>query len=131
MLDNDNYGTRYLSTAYYTMIKSEGEGMLVNKAIDCLWEEAGKAWLDMNSILFHHTLDYQNKMRNFLTQSGEAIEVLHGCIWMVVLKVMEEAGKPMGNGLGITMHLVDMLPTILLHLSFQSAVPRLDRYCVL
>ena len=69
-------------TAYYLMIKSEGEGTLVEKideAIDCLWEEAGEAWLDTNSILFHHALEYQNKISNFLTESGEAIEALHGC----------------------------------------------------
>ena len=47
---------------------------------------------------------------------------------MVVLKVMEDAGKLMADGWGITMHLVDMLPTILLHLTFQSAVPGLTRF---
>ena len=118
-------------TAYYSMIKSEGEGTSVEKldeAIDHLREEAGKAWLDMNSILFHHALEYQNKMSDFLTESNEAIEALHDHIWKVVMKVMEDAGKPMADGLGITMHLVDMLPTILLHLAFQSATPGLTRF---
>ena len=118
-------------TTYYLMIKSEGEGASAKKideAIDCLWEEAGEAWLDTNMILFHHTLEYQNKMSDFLTESSEAIETLHDHIWMVVLKVMEDAGKPMAGGLGIAMHLVDMLPTIPLHLSFQSAVPGLTGF---
>ena len=64
-------------TAYYSMIKSMGEGALaekLNKAIDCLWEEAGEAWLDMNSILFRRALEYQNKMSDLLTESNEAIE---------------------------------------------------------
>ena len=47
---------------------------------------------------------------------------------MVVLKVMEDAGKPTADGLGIAMRLVDMLPTIPLHLTFQSAVPGLTRF---
>ena len=84
-------------TAYYMMIKSEGEGTSAEKldeAIDHLWEEAGEAWLDTNSILFHHALEYQNKMSDFLTESNEAIEALHDCIWTVVMKVMEDAGKP-------------------------------------
>ena len=105
------------------MIKSEGEGASVeklNEAIDCLQEEAGEAWLDTNSILFHHALEYQNKMSAFLTESGKAIEALHDCIWTVVLKVMD--------GLGIAMHLMDMLPTIPLHLTFQSAVPGLTGF---
>ena len=79
-------------------------------------------------VLLHHALDYQNKMSDLLTESSQAIEALHDRIWTVVLKVMEDAGKPMADGLGIAMCLVDMLPTILLHLSFQSAVPRLTRF---
>ena len=58
-------------TAYYSMLKSEGEGASAEKlhdATDCLWEEAGKAWLDTNSILFRHALEYQNKMSDFLTE---------------------------------------------------------------
>ena len=34
---------------------------------------------------------------------------------------MEDAGKPVADGLGITLHLVDMLPTILLQLAFNMA----------
>ena len=113
------------------MIKSKGEGASVeknNEAIEHLREEAGKAWLDTNLILFHHALEYQNQMIDFLTERSEAIETLHDHIWTVVLKVMEDAGKPMADGLGIAMHLVDMLPTIPLHLSFQSVVPGLTGF---
>ena len=91
-------------------------------------EEAGETWLDTNLILFCHALEYQNKMSDFLTESGKAIEALHDRILMVVLKVIEDAGKPTADGLGIAMCLVDMLPTILLHLMFQSAVPGLTRF---
>ena len=118
-------------TAYYTMIQSEGEGAeaeKLNEAMDHLRKEAGEAWLDTNSILFHHTLEYQNRMSNFLTESEDAIEALHDCIWMVVMRVMEDAGKPTANGLGITMHLVDMLPTIPIHLAFHPSTPGLTRF---
>ena len=60
-----------------------------------------------------------------LTESSQAIEALQDCIWTVVLKVMEDAGKPAADGLGIAMHLVDMLPTIPLYLAFKSAVAAL------
>ena len=118
-------------TAYYMMIRSEGEGTEAEKldeAIDSLHKEAGKAWLDTNSILFHHALQYQNKLSDFLIESEDAIEALHDHIWMVVVKVMEDAGKPMANGLGITMHLVDMLPTIPIHLAFHSSTPQLTGF---
>ena len=62
-------------------------------------------------------------MSNFLTDSNEGNEALHDHIWSVIMKVTEDTGKPVADGLGITMHLVDMLPTIPLHLAFQSATP--------
>ena len=82
----------------------------------------------MNSILFHHTLEYQNKMSDFLTESDEAIEALYDRIWMVVMNVMEDAGKPMADGFQIAMHLVDMLPTIPLQLAFHLSTPGFTGY---
>ena len=78
------------------MLKSEGQGASteeIDEAIDCLRVEAGKAWLEMNSILYCHALEYQEKMTEFVTESGRAIEASHDHIWDVVMKVMEDAGK--------------------------------------
>ena len=63
-----------------------------------------------------------------MTCGGIRVPVVVMKVLTVVLKVMEDAGKPMADGLGIAMHLVDMLPTIPLHLSFQSAVPGLTGF---
>ena len=116
-------------TAYYMMIQSEGvEAEKLNEAFDCLHKEAGEAWLDTNSILFHHALEYQNKLSDFLTESKEAIEALHDRIWTVIVKVMDDAGAPAGGGLEITVHLVDMLPTIPIHLAFHSSTPGLTSF---
>ena len=63
--------------AYYSLIKSEGEGTSedkLDKAIEHLREAGGAAWLDTNSLLFSHTLDYQNKMIELITNSQEAIQ---------------------------------------------------------
>ena len=57
------------------------------------------------------------------------IEALHDHIWTVVLKVMEDAGTPTSEGLRIAMYLVDMLPTILIHLAFHSSTPGLTGFC--
>ena len=112
------------ATAYYTLTKSEGEGASdekLDEAIEHLWEVAGEAWLDTNSLLFSHALEYQKKMVELLTGSGEAIQAFHEHIWKVVMQVMEDAGKPVADGLEIALHLVDMLPTILLQLAFNMA----------
>ena len=109
---------------YYSLIKSEGEGASdenLEEAIECLGEAGGMAWLDINSLLFSHTLEYQNKMIELITSSREAIQALHECIWKVVTQVMEDTGKSVADSLGIALHLVDMLPTIPLQLAFNTA----------
>ena len=103
------------------------EAEKLNKAFDCLHQEVSEAWLDTNSILFRHALEYQNKLSNFLIESKEAIEALHDCFWTVI-KVMEDAGEPVSNGLGIAVHLVDMLPTIPIHLASDSSPPGLTGF---
>ena len=77
------------------------------------------AWLHIKSLLFRHTLDYQRYMVQLVDCSQEAIQALHACIWEVVCWVMESAGKSAADGLGVALHLVNMLPTIPLHLSFN------------
>ena len=60
-------------TVYYSMLKSKGQGASaneVNEVIDHLRVEAGKAWLETNSILYCHALDYQEKMTEFMTESS-------------------------------------------------------------
>ena len=64
-------------------------------------------------------------MIELITRSQEAIQALHECIWKVVHWVMESAGKSMADGLGIALHLVDMLPTIPLQLTFNTVTARL------
>ena len=118
-------------TEYYSMLKSEGQGASakeVEEAIDCLRAEVGKAWLETNSILYHHALNYQEKMTEFMAESSQVTEALHDCIWDVVMKIMEDAGKSAADGLGITLHLVDMLPTIPLQLTFNTAMPGLTSF---
>ena len=77
-------------------------------------------WLHINSLLFRHTLDYQRYMVQLINSSQEAIQALHERIWEVVHRVMESAGKSVADGLGIALHLVDMLPTIPLQLTFNT-----------
>ena len=113
--ENATWGHLDHVTAYYSLIKSKGKGASEDKldeAIEHLREAGGLAWLDTNSLLFSHTLEYQNKMIEFVVSSGEAIQALHECIWKVVTHVMENTGKSMVDGLGITLSLVDMLPTM-------------------
>ena len=81
-----------------------------------------------NSVLFHHTVDYQDKMIQLITMSQETIRGLHDCIWDVIHHVIEKAGKSPADGLEIALHLVDMLLSIPLHLTFHTAIADLPGF---
>ena len=115
--------------AYYAIMCSEEEKVEnLNEAVDHLHKKAGEAWLKMNSTLFHHALKYETKLNDFLTVSKNATEALHDCIWTVMTRVMEDTGIPMIDGLGIAVHLVELLFTIPIHLAFHSATPMLTSF---
>ena len=79
---------------------------------DAIQQSGEATWLHINSLLFHHTLDYQRYMVQLINRGQEAIQALHERIWEVVHWVMEGVGKSVTDGLGIALHLVGMLLTI-------------------
>ena len=67
-------------------------------------------------------------MIQLITRSQETIRGLHDRIWDVVRHVMEKAGKSTADGLEIALRLVDMLPSIPLHLTFHTAIADLPGF---
>ena len=62
---------------YYSLLKSEGQGASdeeLNEALDHLRVEAGEAWLEMNSLLYCHMLEYQEKMNEFIMETSEPLK---------------------------------------------------------
>ena len=116
--------------------QATGHESTVEECPDCPSRQCGKAtrksgettWLHVNFLLFRHTLDYQRYMVQLVDRSQGAIDALHGRIWEVVCQVMESAGKSTVDGLGVALHLVNMLPTIPLHLSFNTVTAGLLRH---
>ena len=70
-------------------------------------------------------MEYEAKLNQFVAESEDAIQAQVDHIWTVVTGVMEDAGVPVCNGLGIAIHLVDMLPSILANMAFHTLVPML------
>ena len=67
-------------------------------------------------------------MIQLITRSQEAIQALHGRIWKVIRWVMESAGKSMVDGLEIALHLVDMLLSVPLQLTFNTVTAGLPGF---
>ena len=67
-------------------------------------------------------------MIQLITRSQEAIQALHECIWKVVHRVMESAGKSAADSLEIALHLVDMLLSVPLQLTFNTVTAELPGF---
>ena len=89
---------------------------------------AGENWLHINSLLFHHAIDHQQFMVQLINRSQEAIQALHDCIWKVISWVMESTGRSAADSIGITLHLMGLLPTIPLQLAFNTVTPKPPGY---
>ena len=89
---------------------------------------AGETWLHINSSLFRHAIDHQQFMVRLINRSQEAIQALHDRIWKVISQVMESTGRSATDGIGITLHLVGLLPTIPLQLAFNTITPEPPGY---
>ena len=89
---------------------------------------ASETWLHINSSLFHHAIDHQQFMVRLIEGSQEAIQALHDCIWKVTSRVMGSVGRSAADSIGITLHLVGLLPTIPLQLAFNTITPELPGY---
>ena len=62
-------------TTYYAIMCSEEEKVKeFDEAIDHLCEKAGEAWLETNSTLFCHALEYEAKLNEFVAESENAIQ---------------------------------------------------------
>ena len=86
------------------------------------------AWLCTNSLLFQHCLEYQSNMMEFVNRSQKEIQTIHDHIWEVVSGIMGHSGRSTADGLEIALHLVDMLPSIPLQLTFNTVTTTLPRY---
>ena len=115
-------------TAYYAIMCSEGEQVKDLEVVDHLCKKAGNVWLETNSTLFQHVLEYEAKLNEFIAESENTIQMQQDHIWTVVTKVMEDASAPVSNGLGIAICLVNMLPSILTDLAFHTMVPMLTSF---
>ena len=47
----------------------------LNEAVKYLCRKAGQVWLETNSTLLQHALDYEAKLNDFLTETGNALQV--------------------------------------------------------
>ena len=85
--------------------------------------QASKAWLATNAMLFKHILDYEAKLEKFLNKTGGWIREQEERIWTKMFEITGEAGTPLCTSLDIMLRLLDTLPSFLVNLSYQSNSP--------
>ena len=79
-------------TVYYAIMHTEGENNTEHEeAIEYLCKKEGQAWLDTDSTLFWHILEFEAKLAEFLTEAEALLQVRWNHIWMVMHQTTEDA----------------------------------------
>ena len=116
-------------TTYHAIMHSEGnDDDECKSSIKDLHKKASEARLDTKSMLFWHILDFETKLVDFIMEAETLLQMQQNCIWIVVNEMTEDGGAPVGNGLTIALHLLDMLPTLPANLTFNAAAPLLTGF---
>ena len=90
--------------------------------------KASEAWLQTNTSLFKHILDYEAKLDAFLDKTGGWIRVQEECIWMMMFQITGDTGAPLCASLNIMLHLLDTLPWFPANLLYQSNSPIICKF---
>ena len=85
-------------------------------------DKANGAWVETNTALFKHILDYEAKLDAFLNKTGGWIREQEERIWRM-FEISREVGAPLCASLDIMFHLLDTLPSFPANLSYQSNSP--------
>ena len=116
-------------TAYYAIMYSEGDNDNEHEElIEDLHKKVCQAWLDTNSTLFWHVLEFETKFVEFLTEVEALLQVQQNHIWMVVHQTTEDVSASMSNSLVVALHLLNMLPTLLANFTFNTTAPLLTGF---
>ena len=111
-------------STYYKILRSDRESLdAKDKAMEEILNKVSEAWLQTNTSLFKHVLDYEGKLNVFLDKVGGWIREQEEHIWTMMFQITGDIGAPLCASLNVLLHLLEMLPSFPANLSYQSQSP--------
>ena len=95
-----------------------------------LRSEADAAWKEMHEVMYNHQLQYDGWLATFLVEAETALNDMRGKVWATVCTLAENEGITFNACLGIMLQVLNLLPQIPIHISFQTQIPLTIAYCL-
>ena len=103
---------------YYKILRSDRESLdTKDKAMEEILNKASEAWLQTNTSLFKHALDYEGKLNSFLDKAGGWIREQEERIWTTMFQITGDIGAPLCASLNVLLRLLETLVSFLANLS--------------
>ena len=80
-------------------------------------------------MMYNHQLQYDQQLATFLTEAKTALNDMRGEVWNTVHTLAENEGMTFDACLGTALQVLNLLPQILIDISFQTQIPLTIAYC--
>ena len=114
------------NTAYSILPDDQTPNKKHEETLQQLCTKADKAWKDTNN--FNHQLHYDGQLAAFISNAERSLQEKWHEVWECVHRIMDVAGVSHDICLGLTLHILDKLPTIPIDLSYCTPIPMMLAY---
>ena len=102
-----------------------------HEAMTCrLGSEADAAWKKMHEVMYHHQLEYNRQLSNFLKEAEMMLANTRDQIWTAVHALVESEGMTFEDCLSLTVHILPLLLQISLDVSYDTQIPLTITNCL-
>ena len=83
---------------------------------------------DTNDLVFNHQLCYDGQLMAFISNAERALQEKWDEVWECVHRLTDVAGVSHDACLGLTLQVLDKLPTIPIDLFYHTLIPKMLAY---
>ena len=112
-----------LEAAYSAILRDRVSKAECKAMTHHLCSEADAAWKEMHEVMYNHQLHYDQQLSTFLTDTKTTLNNMRREIWATICTLAENEGITFDACLGLTLQVLNLLPQILVEISFQTQIP--------
>ena len=114
--------------AYSILLDDKTRDKKHEETLQQLHTKVDKAWKDTNNLVFNHQLHYDGQLMAFISNTERSLQEKWDEVWECVRRLADMAGVSHDACLGLTLQVLDKLPTIPIDLSYHMPIPTMLAY---
>ena len=118
-----NRGHMDRDVAYNVLMSANAPDKKCDKTLHKLHREADQDWKDTNNVVYKHQLKYDLQLAGFIMSAKGMLQAKQDKVWEHIQNLVNMGGMPKDTCLCLTLQVLELLPTILLDISFHTSFP--------